>query len=441
MGENMKLAEIAEEHDIPGMAAGILHGDRYVYAGHGLTNLDDPRPVNENTLFHLASVTKTFTATAAVRLAGQGKLDLSARVRDYLPELRLADPASAAEITVRHLLNHTAGLDWNLIDGTDGTLEGFVAELHRLPIIAAPGVRASYSQAGYNLLGRVLEKAADRPYEQIVGDLALRPAGLQRTCFGLDEVVLHRLAVGHHRDGDGVWQTARPWAGHPAGSRGNNPGGGIASCVSDLLRWARHHLDSADLRVMAEPTVALRASTLGDAFGIGWFVRDVGGVSTVGHGGSGNGQFAELLLVPDRDFAVVSLANAGPGGYLANQAVVRRALEDHLGLVEKEIHPCGYDVERAREVAGRYELDAMDLEIVTHGDALTLAVGIKPAIRAASESDMPPDYEAAAMGLLPGDEYVITEGGLAGQRGFFTRDEHGRVIGADLAGRLFRRVS
>ena len=79
---------------------------------------------------------------------------------------------------------------------------------------------------------------------------------------------------------------------------------------------------------MKEPTVALRGSTLGDAFGIGWFLRDVDGVRTVGHGGSANGQFAELLTVPERDFAVVSLSNAGPDGIPFNQAVVRWALAD-----------------------------------------------------------------------------------------------------------------
>ncbi|BCJ41126.1 hypothetical protein GCM10010168_45760 [Actinoplanes ianthinogenes] len=435
-----KLTEIAQAHGVPGMAAGILHGDRIAYASHGVTNLASPQPVDEHTLFHLASVTKTFTATALVRLAAAGRLDLSAPVRDHVPELRLADPGSAAEITVHQLLNHTAGLEWNLVDGEQTTLAGFVAELERLPIIARPGTRASYSQAGYNLAGLVIERVTGLAYEKVVDDLVLRPAGLERTCFGLDEVVRHRFAIGHNPDADGTLRPARPWGSWPAGARANNPGGGLASSVSDLLRWARHHLDSADLRAMTEPTVTLRASTLGDAFGICWFLRDIDGVRVIGHGGSGNGQFAELLIVPSHDFAVVSLANAGPAGYPANQEMLAWALADRLGLRPREPQPLAYDESRAHEIAGRYELDAMDLEIATDGAGLTLAVGIKPAIRQASEVDMPPDYPAAALGLLPDDEYVITEGGLAGQRGYLTRDADGTVIGADLAGRLFRRV-
>jgi hypothetical protein len=168
----------------------------------------------------------------------------------------------------------------------------------------------------------------------------------------------------------------------------------------------------------------------------------VDGVRTIGHGGAGNGQFAELLIVPERDFAVVSLANAGPDGYPANQAVVRWALERYLGVVDRDPEPIPYDRARAQEVVGRYQIDAMNLDIATDGTQLTLEAAIKPEIRQASEVDMPPDYPPAAMGFLPGDgdEYIITEGGLKGQRGFFTRDDSGVVIGVDVAGRLFSRT-
>ena len=138
------------------------------------------------------------------------------------------------------------------------------------------------------------------------------------------------------------------------------------------------------LHRMKEPTVALRGSTLGDAFGIGWFLRDVDGVRTVGHGGSANGQFAELLTVPERDFAVVALSNAGPDGIPFNQAVVRWALQTYLGVTDRDPEPLPYDEARAREVVGSYENDAMTLTIGTDGAGLTLEVRIKPEIRAAA---------------------------------------------------------
>ena len=164
---------------------------------------------------------------------------------------------------------------------------------------------------------------------------------------------------------------------------------------------------------MKEPTVALRASTLGDAFGICWFLRDVDGVRTVGHGGSANGQFANLLIVPERNFAVVALSNAGPDDGLAfNQGVVRWALEHYLGVVDRDLEPLPFDEARAREVVGSYGNDMMTLAIATDGTGLTVACGIKPEIRAATDTELPPDLPPADLGLLPGDtdEYIVTSG-------------------------------
>ena len=169
-----------------------------------------------------------------------------------------------------------------------------------------------------------------------------------------------RFAVGHNRGEDGTLSVARLWRERAA----TTPAAGIVSSVADQLRWARFHLgdgraESGDrvlpaevLQRMQEPTVALRASTLGDAIGIGWFLRDVDGVRTVGHGGSANGQFAELLIVPERDFAVVALSNAGPDGIPFNQAVVRWALQTYLGVTDRDPEPLPYDEARAREVVG-----------------------------------------------------------------------------------------
>ncbi|UUU29835.1 beta-lactamase family protein [Streptomyces sp. CA-210063] len=442
----------AKEFGVPGVAVGVLLGDQEIYASHGVTSLANPLPVDEKTLFHLASVSKTFTATALMRLAAEGKVDLDAPVRRYVPELKLADEQAAAQITVLNLLNHTAGLDWNLVDDGKGdrSLAGLVAKLPELPLIAPPGARASYSQAGYNLAGRVIEKVTDLPFEQAMASLILEPVGLSDTVYGLAEVMVRKFAVGYNRGENGELHPARPWGAFKEGGRADNPGGGLASSVSDLLRWARFQLGHGDgvlpapvLRRMREQTVKLRASSLGDGLGICWFLHDLDGILGIGHGGSGNGQFAELLIAPERDFAVVCLANAGPDGYSFNQSVVQWTLEHYLGVVEQEAEPVPYGEELARQVVGRYEIDAMSLDIAADGTRLTLAVDIKPEIREASDEEMPPGYPPAAIGFLThdGDEYIVTEGGLKGQRGYFSRDDNGAVIGVDLAGRLFNRVT
>jgi CubicO group peptidase (beta-lactamase class C family) len=354
---------------------------------------------------------------------------------------------------VLHLLNHTSGLGWDLLVDTgegDDALTGFVAELAELELIAPPGERASYSQAAYGVVGRIIEKVTDHTYEQAVAALVLKPLGLSHSFFAPEDVMTRRFAVGHNPSEDGRLSVARLWR----GPRCRNPGGGIASSVADQLRWARFHLgdgraESGEpvlplevLHQMKRPTVALRGSTLGDALGIGWFLRDIDGVRTVGHGGSANGQFAEFLTVPERSFAVVALPNAGPDGIPCNQAVVRWALEAYLGVVDRDPEPVPYDEARAKEVVGRYDIDVMSLVIATDETKLTLEAKLKPEIRASWDGEMPPDYAPAAIGLLPGDtdEYIVTDGGLKGQRGFFTRDENGTVVGVDLAGRMYSRV-
>jgi CubicO group peptidase (beta-lactamase class C family) len=329
-------------------------------------------------------------------------------------------------------------------------LAAYVAKLADMKLIGPPGERASYSQAGYNLAGRIIERVTGLTYERAVASMVLEPLGLRHSFFARDDVMTRRFAVGHNRGEDGILSVARLWR----RSRGDNPGGGLASSVADQLRWARFQLGDGrgqgGVRVlpaevlgrMREPTVALRASTLGDAIGIAWFLRDLDGVRTVGHGGSANGQFAELLMVPERDFAVVALSNAGPDGTNCNQAIVRWALQAWLGVTDRDPEPLPYDEARARELVGSYEIDAMTATVATDGARLRLEVRIKPEIRAAADKELPPDIEPSDLGLLPGeaDEYVITSGALRGQRGFFTRDDRGAIVGIDLAGRFARRV-
>ena len=443
----------AAKSGIPGVAVGVRADGREVYACRGVTSIDNPLPVDQDTLFVLGSVTKTYTATALMRLVAEGRVELDAPVRRYVPELRLADEQTAAQVTVLNLLNHTSGLGWDLLLDTgegDDALASFVAKLAELELIAPPGARASYSQAGYSLLGRVIEKVAGLPYEKAIASLVFAPLGLSHSFFAPVDVMTRRFAVGHNRGEDGTLSIGRLWR----GPRCRNPGGGLASSVADQLRWARFHLgdgrgESGErvlpaevLHRMKEPTAELRGSTLGDAFGICWFLRDVDGVRTVGHGGSANGQFAELLTVPERGFAVVALSNAGPDGIPFNQAVVRWALRELPG--GDRPGPRAPPVRRSAGPGVRRALRER-----RHGRQHRHRWGSDDARGRHQAADpggggrgAAPGYPREEIGLLPGDgdEYIITSGGMKGMRGFFTRDDSGAVAGIDAGGRMYRRV-
>src|SRR5262245_21830579 len=252
------VAATARGFAIPGVAVGVWASGRELHACHGVTSLANPLPVDPDTLFVLGSVTKTCTATALTRLVAQGRVALDAPVRRYVPELRLADEPAAATVTVLNLLNHTAGLDWGLIADTgegDDALASYVARMAELRLIAPPGTRASYSQAGYNLAGRIVEKVTGLPFERAVASLVLDPVGMAHSFFARDDVMTRRYAVGHNRGEDGALSIARLWR----RSRGDNPGGGLASSVADQLRWARFHLgDGAAGGVQVLPAELLR---------------------------------------------------------------------------------------------------------------------------------------------------------------------------------------
>lgn len=449
------VAATAAEHRIPGASVGVWATGRDIYSCYGVTSIDNPLHVDHNTLHLLGSVTKSYTATALMRLVAMGLVELDSPVRRYVPEFALADESAAASITVLNLLNHTAGLDWRInIDTGEGddALAREVAQLSASKLIAAPGSRASYSQAGYDLAGRIVEKVTGQTFESAIESLLLKPLGLLHSFFSRDDIMTRRFAVGHNLDDEGKPVIARPWRHW----RSDNPGAGLASSAADQLRWARFHLGDGRsesgtrilptelLHRMQEPTVALRGSALGDAFGICWFLREVDGVRTIGHGGSANGQFANLLLVPERKFAVVALSNAGPDAGLAfNQALIRWALDHYLGVIDRDPEPLVYDERRAQQFIGSYANEMMIICVDTDDKGLTIECRIKPEIRAAANHEMPPDVPSAALGLLAGDgdDYIVTSGGLAGQRGFFTRDLNGVVIGLDLAGRLFKRLT
>ncbi|RMI34835.1 serine hydrolase domain-containing protein [Nocardia stercoris] len=443
----------AAEFDVPGVAVGIWSGGAEIYVSHGVNSIVDPEPVDRDTVFVLGSLAKPFTATALMRLVADGRVELDAPVRRYLPEFTLPDEQAAAEITVRQLLNHTAGLDWRLRDDTgegDDALASYVAKLADLALIGKPGEQASYSQIGFNLAGRIIEKVTGETFENAVGSLLLEPAGLAHTTYADLPAVTHRVSKGHNRNEDGTLSDAGRWK----DSRANNAGGAAASSVADVLRLARLHLRDgrtddgvrllpADLvRQMREPTVEVPNSSLADAFGICWFLKEIAGTATFGHGGSTNGQFTDLLIVPGHDFAITVATNEGPdGGMAVIKAVTAWALEHYLGLVDVAPEPIPFDPARAAEIVGTYGNDVMTVDIATDGTGLTIECMIRPEIRAAAGAEVPADLPAAPMGLLPGDtdEYIVTAGGLEGQRGRFSRAADGTVTGFGLAGRAFTR--
>ena len=451
------VAETAAGLEVPGVSVGILQGGAEQYAFHGVTSIENPLEVNADTLFQFGSTGKTFTSTALLRLIDQGHFDLDTRVKDLIPELRLKDRSVEERVTVLQLTNHTAGWSGDLLASTgdgDDALAKFVERLADVDQVTPLGETVSYNNAALSVAGRVIEKVTGLTFEQAVKELIFEPLGMTHSFFFPGEVMTRRFAVGHNQAPDGTISVARPWA----LPRNGAPAGGITANAADQLAWARFHLGDGTapdgtrllseklLKQMQEPTVDMRGSALGDYVGISWLLRDVDGVRLVGHGGTMNGQHSQFLMVPERDFAVISMTNCGPNGPMFNDALTKWALETYLGITETDPEPVLLGDAALEQYCGQYETAAVEVEITAANGGLLLQVEPKPETRKAlqeegtdpSELEQPP----IPIGFLPGDgdRYVVTEGPGKGMKGYFVRDADGRVSGAHIGGRMATRV-
>ncbi len=437
------LAGMAELN-VPGVAIGVIAGEREHAAGFGITSIEHPLPVDAETLFQLGSTSKTITGTALMRLVEQGKLDLEAPVRSYLPDFRVADETASAEVRVRHLVTHTAG--WfgdDFADTGDGddALARFIAEMDDLPQIAPPGEHFSYNNAAVVVAGRLIEVATNQPYETAVRELVLAPLGMAQTFFFPEEIMTEAFAVGHTPpldDPEGPLSVAQPWA----LPRAANPAGGAISSVSDQLRYAHFHLgDGASdgerlltaesMRRMQEPLGP--GGSLGpfvlDGVGVSWLLTTIGGEQIVFHGGSTNGQQSVLLLAPSRAFAITILTNAEAGAVLGQELAVW-ALDRFLGLRLPPVTPITADPGQLTEYSGVYDSGGgIVFTVSAEGDALTLAATVAGEPYPGGSGPLPLVGEDRAAFDLAGQTFLTD----------FVRDDAGQVAWIRVTGRLAPR--
>jgi CubicO group peptidase (beta-lactamase class C family) len=252
----------------PGLAYGVVEGGRLVHeGGRGLAALPGSAATaagcvpGADTVFRIASMTKSFTAAAVLLLRDEAALALDDEAVRYVPELAAVHPptADAPPVTVRTLLTMAAGFPtddpWG--DRQQGLPDAAFAELLAggLRLAWTPGTTFEYSNLGYALLGRVVTAASGVPYAEFVTRRLLEPCGLASTCFEADAARADRLAAGHVRSGLG-WREV-PF--DPYGAFA--PMGGLFSTVRDLARWVGEFTDAYPPRDDPEGGHPLRRST------------------------------------------------------------------------------------------------------------------------------------------------------------------------------------
>lgn len=354
----------------PGAAVGLAQGGVVRFtAGFGYRDREAGLPATADTLFGLASLAKSFTCIAILQLQEDGLLAVSDPLQRYIPEFRTPDPETARQVTLHHLMTHTAGFpdlpflqrgqaplvladptlppDSPIRKTAAGlepirTMDEHIQALAEFPyqLIGRPGELFNYSNDGYALLGFVIERVTGLPYTEYIRSHILQPAGMSRSVShpsklaGRDNVaVLYEQQV---REGERTIHRADFWRPAPTFT---GAGTSLAASVTDLLRYldlfrtgglvgTERILSPESVRAMVTPHVQMPT---GEWYGYGLHVTPgyQGGFTLIGHAGGTKGVAAAFYLVPEHELAAVMLSNLNPG---PNRQLARGLVNCGLGL-------------------------------------------------------------------------------------------------------------
>lgn len=379
-----RLATLASKHGVVGATFAIGLGDETVAAATGVLSLRTGTPATTGSVFQIGSISKVWTAVLAMQLVDEGLLDLDAPVITYLPEFHVADPEVTRQVTTRHLLSHTSGIDGDLFLDTgrgDDNLEKYVAAMADLQQNHPLGATMSYCNSGFSVLGRLVEVVRGKTWDAVLREHLLTPLGLTSAGTLPEEALLHSAAVGHITPpGSEEPELTPQWGLY----RSAGPAGLIHMTAEDLLVFARMHLGSgvaadgkrvlseASVTAMQQPQVEVPDRwTLGSHWGLGWFLMDWSGRRVYGHDGATLGQTAFLRILPDAGLAVSLLTNGGH---------TRELFEDLFSEVFSEL--AGVDLPPRPEPAadpfvfdpadyvGHYAREGVEMSIEEDGDGL-----------------------------------------------------------------------
>ncbi|WP_109486636.1 serine hydrolase domain-containing protein [Occallatibacter savannae] len=310
--------------DSPGCALGIYKDGRLAYAhGYGMANLNDDIPITPQTVFHVASMSKQFTAASILLLADQGKLSLDDDVHKYIPEL----PDFGQHITLRHLMHHTSGLrdQWSLL-GLAGwrysqdliTDDDVMSVLvHQKALNFKPGEKYMYSNTGFTLLAIVVKRVSGMSFREFTTKNIFEPLGMTHTHFRDDhEEVIKHDALGYEQAGEGKPFRMSLTNFDTAGATS------LHTTVEDLQLWdenfyhpriggpnfIQHMLEKGKLN-----------SGKDQDYASGLAIGTYRGLPTVGHGGADAGYRSDIERFPDQHFGASVLCNAAeaePGSLL-----------------------------------------------------------------------------------------------------------------------------
>src|SRR5215510_435471 len=354
------VARALKEFEVPGLAVAVVKdGKVALVKGYGVRKLGEPAPVDEQTLFGIASNTKAFTAAALAILVDEGKISWDDPVTKHLPGFQMYDPYVAREMTVRDLLTHRSGLglgagDLMFFPPTTFTREEIVARLRYIKPAASFRSKYAYDNVLYLVAGQVVAAASGKSWDDFIKERIFAPLGMTASNTSVKDLRPGGNFVSPHQKVEGRLQPV------PYMNLDNTaPAGAINSNVAEMARWVVAQLDegamhngqngggqNGDRRLFSQrqsremwsaqtpiavgaPPPALSALRANfSAYGLGWGLSDYRGHKAVSHSGGLAGMVSRVRMIPDLKLGIVVLTNQEAGG--AMEAISYHIIDHYL---------------------------------------------------------------------------------------------------------------
>ncbi len=319
------VTEIMIKDSIPGIAATVVHEKEIVYTrGFGVTSAGNSCKVSKDTVFELASVSKSFTALGVLLLRDKGYIKLDRPLVEYLPDFSLANPGTSAEITIYQLLTHTSGIPGAMAEpqgyynGPDA-MQQMVNELSNLRLSNSPGEAFEYSNLNYFLLGALIEEVSTLPFEEYMAKHVFEPLGLYRTTLKPSQAEAWGKAYGHQSVFGQTVKRSMPIY------RSAAPAGWVMSSAEDMGRWLSLFINEGQLdgkqiveqdtiRELLSPAVSFEKDGYPAEYAMGWIIlTDNNGTKRLWHAGNTPSYLADILILPDYKTGVAVMANSQTG--------------------------------------------------------------------------------------------------------------------------------
>ncbi len=316
--------------NVPGFAIAIVKDDRVVFAkGYGVRELGKPTPVDEHTLFAIASNTKAFTAAALATLVDAGKIKWDDPATKYLPGFQLYDPYVTRELTIRDLISHRSGLatfggDLLWYDTTYNRDE-ILRRIRYLKPTSSFRSKYGYQNIMFLAAGQIVAAVTGKSWDDYLRERFLLPLGMTQTTTSITAFKSTDNVASPHNELDGQLRVVRY-----SNVDGVGPAAALNSNVAEMAQWLRLQLgrgkyggqqffSPAASREMWSPQTIIPISEGAEKFnptrhfntyGLGWFVSDYHGRKVVSHGGGLDGMISQVAMMPEENLGVVVLSNS-----------------------------------------------------------------------------------------------------------------------------------